>query len=623
MSNEFNSITDLIDLEKLQQIQDAFAAANQVASTLTDIQGVPVTRPSNHSKVCEMIRATEKGLKNCVFSGKHLGQKARESQRSFHHKCYSIGFTDAAAPIIVNGKHIANWLIGQGHVNNVDEIRIREYALEIGANPEEMLQAFQNMPKMSIQAFEKKLVFLEVMARELSLMGYQNLIQRQQNAELNRVREQLEKYQDHLESLVEERTAALKQVNQHLTVEITQKTKMQKRQNRLITAIEHAAESIVITSSAGKIIFVNPAFEQLTGYSAHEIIRKNPSMVKSGHHDNDFYRNLWQTILAGEVWVGCFTNKKKNGTLYQEETTISPVKNDQGKIVNFVAVKRDITKEIELENQLHQAQKMESIGTLAAGMAHEINTPIQYVLGNTQFLKEVLDNLAEMQAGYEKFVETVSASGTFSEQITTITQLAEKLDLKYLNLEADKALKDAFEGIDRISTIVTTMKEFAQPGSAEKRPEDLNKIIQNTVDVTRSQWQDTAEIELNLEPRLPLVPLLTGRFKQVLLELIFNAAYALAAKYTSQPQKKGRITITTSSAGDQVELRLADTGAGIPPANINKVFDPFFSTKPVGKGSGQGLSVAHDIIVDKHGGTVSVSSMPGEGTEFTITLPIK
>jgi PAS domain S-box-containing protein len=621
MSNEFNSITDLIDLEKLQQIQDAFAAANQVASTLTDIQGVPVTRPSNHSAVCDMIRATEKGLKNCIFSGKHLGQKAHEGQKSFHHKCYSVGFTDAAAPIIVNGRHIANWLIGQGHVDKVDEIRIREYAREIGANPEEMLQAFEKMPKMSLRDFEKKLVFLEVMARELSLMGYQNLIQRQQNAELSRVREQLERHQDHLESLVEKRTAALKQVNRHLTVEITQKTKMQKRQNRLITAIENAAESIVITSPAGKIIFVNPAFEQLTGYSARESIRKTPSIVKSGYHDNDFYRNLWQTILAGKVWVGCFTNKKKNGTLYQEETTISPVKDDQGNIVNFVAVKRDITKEIELENQLHQAQKMESIGTLAAGMAHEINTPIQYMLGNTRFLKEVIDNFSEMQTEYENFVETISASGTFSEQVAEITQLSEKLDLEYLKFEADNALNDVLEGINRISTIVTTMKEFAQPGSAEKRPEDLNKIIRNTVEVTRSQWQDMAEIELCLEPELPLVPLLTGRFKQALLEMIFNATYALAEKYTSRPQQKGKITITTSTAGDQVELRLADNGAGISPSNINKVFDPFFSTKPVGKGSGQGLSVAHGIIVDKHGGTISVSSMPGEGTVFIITLP--
>jgi signal transduction histidine kinase len=130
-----------------------------------------------------------------------------------------------------------------------------------------------------------------------------------------------------------------------------------------------------------------------------------------------------------------------------------------------------------------------------------------------------------------------------------------------------------------------------------------------------------AEIELCLEPELPLVPLLTGRFKQALLEMIFNATYALAEKYTSRPQQKGKITITTSTAGDQVELRLADNGAGISPSNINKVFDPFFSTKPVGKGSGQGLSVAHGIIVDKHGGTISVSSMPGEGTVFIITLP--
>ena len=280
-SEEIFSITDLIDLEKLQQIQDAFAEANEVASTLTDTQGIPLTRPSNHSKVCALIRATKKGLENCINSGKQFGLKAHLSQKSLHHPCGSVGFTDAAAPIIVNGKHIANWLIGQGHVGNVDVTRIKEYALEIGVNPEEMARAFEEMPKMSIQKFEKKLAFLEVMARELSLIGYQRLIQRQQNAELNQTKEQLEKHQFQLEALVKERTAVLQQVNEQLTSEISRKIKMQKRQNRLITAIESAAEAIIITSPAGKIIFVNPAFEQLTGYSAQEAIHKTPRILHS------------------------------------------------------------------------------------------------------------------------------------------------------------------------------------------------------------------------------------------------------------------------------------------------------------------------------------------------------
>ena len=291
-SDDFQSITDLIDLERLQKLQDAFAVANEVASTLTGIDGIPITRPSNHSKVCDMIRATEIGLKKCIFSGKELGRKAREQQTPIHHRCFSVGFTDAAAPIIVNGRHIANWLIGQYHIGAVNESRIREYALEIGAPSDVMVEEFRKMPKLTVAEFEKKLAFLEVMAKELSLMGYQNLLQRQQNAELNRSRKQLEEYQIHLEQQVEQRTGALLEANRNLTSEMAQKTKIQKRQNRLITAIESAVESIIITSALGKIIYVNPAFELLTGFSSREAIGKNPRILKSGFHDEEFYRNL-------------------------------------------------------------------------------------------------------------------------------------------------------------------------------------------------------------------------------------------------------------------------------------------------------------------------------------------
>ncbi len=256
------SITELIDLEKLQKIQDAFAEANQVASSLIDVDGVLVTRPSNHSRVCDMIRATEKGLKNCIFSGKELGRQAHEKKNSVHQQCASIGFIDAAAPIIVNGKHIANWLIGQYHVGNVDAAHVRKYAEEIGADPEEMVRQFAKMPKLSGTDFERKLDFLQVMADELSLMAYQKLMQQQQNAELNRTKKELENHQLHLESLVEERTAALQQANQQLTAEIEQKTMMQERQNRLITAIKCAAESIVITSPTGEDNLCQPGFRK-------------------------------------------------------------------------------------------------------------------------------------------------------------------------------------------------------------------------------------------------------------------------------------------------------------------------------------------------------------------------
>ncbi len=298
------------------------------------------------------------------------------------------------------------------------------------------------------------------------------------------------------------------------------------------------------------------------------------------------------------------------------------MRDEQGKIINFVAVKKDITREVALERQLNQAQKLESIGILAAGMAHEINTPIQYLLSNTEFLKEVLNDLVKMQTSHDNLVNAVSAAGGFDEEVAAINRLAEELDLVYLKSEVDKAFLETLEGIHRIAGTVRAMKEFAQPDNGEKQPEDLHRIIESTLDVSRSQWQKVAEIELCLDAELPPVPLIAGRFKQVLLDMIINAIHALEGKYPAPTQEKGRITITTKRAANKIELLLADTGTGIAQDNINKIFDPFFTTKPVGQGSGQGLSVAHGIIVDLLGGAISVASVEGEGTTFTITLPL-
>jgi PAS domain S-box-containing protein len=271
--------------------------------------------PSNHSTVCTLIRDTPKGLANCIYSGKQLGRKAREILAPIRQCCYSIGFTDAAAPIIVNGRHIANWLIGQFQIGKVDEPRVREYAKEIGTDPDEMVRAFQTMPKLTMEQLDNKLSFLGVMANELSLMGYQNLLQRLQAEELHKIREQLEGSQEHLEQLVLTRTADLQQANRQLTQEMAEKNRIQRQQNRLVTAIESAAESIVITSPTGKIIYVNPAFSELTGYSTAELLGNSPRLIKSGYHDDQFYRHLWQTITAGQTWVGRFVNRKKDGTI--------------------------------------------------------------------------------------------------------------------------------------------------------------------------------------------------------------------------------------------------------------------------------------------------------------------
>ncbi len=613
------SLTDLVSIDKLQQIQDAFAEANGVAATITELDGTPITRPSNHSRVCRMIRATEQGLENCKISGEHLGLEAARLMKPFHKMCLSCGFTDAAAPILVNGEHIANWLIGQYHVRDVDEQRIRDYSREIGADEEEMAGAFFEMPKISTERFEKILAFLWLMANEISNMAYLNLQQKLQTEELEKVRTQLEHSQSKLEKKVEERTAELVQLNKELSDEIAYKDKMQRLQSRLAAAVENADEAIVITNTVPEIVYVNPAFERTTGYSAGEAMGKNPSILNSGLHGKEFFADMWKTIESGRVWKGRFRNRNKQGDIYDEEGTISSVKDAHGNIIEYVAIKRDITQELEMERQLLQMSKMEAIGTLSAGIAHEINTPIQYVTDNTRFLEEVFRDYQELNILYRELKKSAAAHEMLGEKARKIEDFEEEIDLEYLNEESGKAIGGALEGLDRIATVVRAMKEFSHPGGQEKEPENINRLIENTVIVSINEWKTCAEIDLDLDNSLPEVHVYSGQMKQAILNLVVNAAHAIAEKKSGE---KSKIRISTGLADGNVKVVIHDTGAGIPEEIIDKIFDPFFTTKTVGKGTGQGLAMVHSVIVDGHGGTLGVTSQQGEGTEFIFTLPI-
>ncbi len=622
LKGEVFALTELVELEKLQQIQDAFAESNQVAATIIDLDGAPITRASNHSRVCTMIRATERGLANCILSGRHLGREAAERMQPFHQGCLSCGFTDAAAPIIVNGVHIANWMIGQYHVGNVDEEHIRYYAREIGTSEEKMAEAFRDMPKISTERFEKILRFLWLMANEISNLGYLNLVQKRQAAELLKVQAQLEQHQADLEQTVRQRTAELTVLNKELKHEIRRKNRIQQEQERLITAIEHMAEAVVITDLIPHILYVNPSFSTMTGYSTAEVVGKNPNLLQSGHLGRALYRDMWQTITNGNVWQGRFINRTKEGAIYQANATISPVKNDEGEIVNYVCIQRDVTQELAIEQQLLQSNKLEAIGTLAAGIAHEINTPLQYVRDNTKFLEGACRDLFALHERYRRFCHTVAAAEKFAEEVAALTDFEEEIDLAFITEETTKAIRESLGGLEGIAAIVKAMKEFSHPGSPDKQPEDINQLIQSTVTVSRSEWKHYADISFALDQDLPPVPVFSGQIKQVFLNIIVNAAQAIAVKVAESDGEKGRITISTSLEENNIKIVFSDTGTGMPQSVIDKVFDPFFTTKPVGKGTGQGLSMSYTAVVEGHGGTLSVASQEGKGTDLIVMLPL-
>lgn len=382
---------------------------------------------------------------------------------------------------------------------------------------------------------------------------------------------------------------------------------------KLQSAIEQIDTTIVITDANGRIEYANPFALELTGYTAQETIGKNPRIFKSGKHDKAFYAKLWQTISRGDIWKGFLTNRKKDGSFYEEEATIAPVKNKEGKIVNYVAIKQDISDKLQLEEKLRRSQKMEAIGILAAGIAHEINSPMQYILDNTRFLEDsVKDFIALVNALSNHNFKCDPAN------CAEIKRLVQNLDINFLKLEIPQAITENIVGIGKIRTIISALKDFSFPRSFILTDTDVNKNLETVLLISASSWKGYAEMEKQLAPNLPLVPCYADELNQVFINLLVNAVDAIREKH----DKKGVIKISTALVGEFVQITIADNGVGIEDKIKNKIFQPFFTTKDVGKGTGQGLAIVYDIIYNLHKGSIDVNSEVGKGTEFIIKLPL-
>jgi signal transduction histidine kinase len=275
-----------------------------------------------------------------------------------------------------------------------------------------------------------------------------------------------------------------------------------------------------------------------------------------------------------------------------------------------------------MELQIQQGQKLESIGRLAAGVAHEINTPTQYIGDNTRFVCDSFVDLLPVLQAPRQLIEAARENRLTPELLASTEAALEKADIDYLVAEIPKAIEQSLQGVERVTKIVRAMKEFSHPGAEEKTQVDLNHCIDSKLTVARNEWKYVAELVTEFDPGLPPVPCLPGEFNQVVLNLVVNAAHAIADTIKPGDIAKGTITISTKLLGDWVEVRIRDTGTGIPEAAREKIFDPFFTTKGVGKGTGQGLAIARSAIVDKHGGTISFETETGRGTVFIIRLPL-
>ena len=307
------------------------------------------------------------------------------------------------------------------------------------------------------------------------------------------------------------------------------------------------------------------------------------------------------------------------------ELKIVPYSSANGTWLGSVHIFRDITelKKQQKEKELLQtkalhSQKMESVGQLASGIAHEINTPTQFVSSNIAFFAEAF---TDIQASINTIVKACSGQTVSTE---TIFSALEDADWSYLEEEIPPALQQTQEGLNRVNSIVRAMKEFTHPGDRETSNVDLNKLIEVTVTVARNEWKYVADVKLDLSSNIPQISCLSDEMGQVILNLLVNAAHAIEEKLGKTPEnEKGTITIKTFTMHPWVVISISDTGSGMPKAVADKIFDPFFTTKSVGKGTGQGLAIAYDVIANKHNGNIKVATTPGDGTTLTIELPIK
>ncbi len=419
------------------------------------------------------------------------------------------------------------------------------------------------------------------------------------------------------EELLEQKSLELYELNQDL----------REREEASRSILEATGDGIIIVDKAGTIKMLNRAAKLLFGYLMGGMVGHNiDELLDSDGHEGFLYyleASEHEPINTLHETIGIHSD----GTKIPIELNVTKA-NIPDRDMVIISV-RDITsrKESEeewdkMEIQLRHAQKLESIGQLAAGIAHEINTPIQFIGDNTRFIKEAFDDIKKLGEVRDRIIEESKQGEVSKELIAEAEELAEEIDLDYLRVEIPKAISQSLEGIARVGDIVRAMKEFSHPGIDEKTLIDINSAIESTITVSRNEWKYYAEMKLELDPSLPMVPCYPGDFNQAILNTVVNAAQSIKDKTEKSEDKKGIITISTRKSGPWIEIVISDTGVGIPEEVLPRIFDPFFTTKGVGKGTGQGLAITYSSIVDKHSGTIEVESKVGEGAVFTIRLPI-
>ena len=386
---------------------------------------------------------------------------------------------------------------------------------------------------------------------------------------------------------------------------------------------ESVNEVYVCDELTSRFVEVNRGARENLGYSIEELHRMTPTDI-APEFDHESLGELFVPLKSGAQSQLEFEtiHRRKNGSTYPVMINLQ-LSQLMGRSV-FVASVVDMTQRKELEMQLNQAQKLESIGQLAAGVAHEMNTPMQYVGNNIKFLSDCYEHLVEVIDAYEHHLGVDTSGSELPDDLPEgLAEILKRTQFSHIRTELPCAISESRYGVDRVLKIIRAMKEFSHPGGKAMEPTDLNRALTSTATITQNRWKEVADLQMDLDPSLPLVVCDPGSMNQVFVNLIVNAVDAIADRMIStESDSKGTISVSSQLNGEQVLIEITDTGCGMPEEVRNRVFDPFYTTKEVGKGTGQGLSLCHTIVTQKHGGTIQVDSRHGKGTIFSVRLPI-
>ena len=432
---------------------------------------------------------------------------------------------------------------------------------------------------------------------------------------------------NHAEKLLRDRTAELMKSSEELKRQIKKRKIAKQSIKEAHREINHLISSLptilVGLTQENEIIHWNAVAEKVFKISAAEVIGTTLDRCRIEWDWPKLADGIAQSQAEGcSVRIDNINFRNSEGEERYLGLTITPFSGEKNSILGVTIIGADITDRVRFEAKLHQSHKMEAIGQLAAGIAHEINTPTQFVGDNTRFVQDAFGDLIEACGLYKELIEAAKCGPVPEKLIERHEKQFAELDISYLEEEVPLAIQQTLKGVDRITHIVQAMKIFAHPGGIAKEPVDINKEIEKTITITRNEWKYVARLITHFDSTLPAVPCHRAEFNQVILNLIVNAAHAIGDLNGRHSSEKGTITISTGREGNCAEIRIGDTGVGIPEAVRHRIFDLFFTTKEPGRGTGQGLAIAHSVIVEKHNGTINLETKEGQGTVFILRLPI-